>query len=171
MYSNIHRIGAANNLLAAAIDARMFHEATQTTDQLFNRLCPVNSASQRRQAFSPIMLRRLEKCGISKTKSPDELEPEEIAAFVRLDLDPESITWHRVVDTCDRFLRKVTVGQNPTERGQSRETGFDITVASEIMAILALATTLGDLRERLGRIVIGTSVSGVPVTVRWFGVL
>lgn len=74
----------------------------------------------------------------------------------RLDIEPSSITWRRVVDTCDRMLRDITVGQGPREgeaRGAVRQTGFDITVASEIMAVLALATSLRDLRERLGRMV------------------
>lgn len=76
----------------------------------------------------------------------------------------------RVLDTCDRFLRQVTIGVAPTERGQTRTTGFDITVASEIMAILALTTSLKDMRERLGRIVIGLSRSGEPVTADDLGV-
>ena len=54
-----------------------------------------------------------------------------------------------------RFLRVVTVGEGPEERGQERTTGFDIAVASEIMAVLALATDLGDMRDRLGRMVVG----------------
>ncbi|RQM16451.1 hypothetical protein B5M09_010313 [Aphanomyces astaci] len=58
---------------------------------------------------------------------------------------------NRVLDTCDRFLRGITIGQAPTEQGHGRNTGFDITVASEIMAVLALATSLTDMRERLGR--------------------
>lgn len=63
-----------------------------------------------------------------------------------------------------RFIRGVTVGQGKEERGQTRETGFDITVSSEIMAVLALATDLKDMRERLGRMVIGTSKKGEPIT-------
>ena len=55
------------------------------------------------------------------------------------------------------YLRSITVGQGPAEYGLTRETGFDITVASEIMAILALTTSLADMRERLGNMVIGTS--------------
>ena len=63
-----------------------------------------------------------------------------------------------------RFLRKITVGQSPTEKGHTRETQFDITVASEIMAVLALTNSLGDMRERLGKIVVASSKAGVPVT-------
>lgn len=55
--------------------------------------------------------------------------------FVRLDIDPESITWRRVLDTNDRFLRGVTTGQGPLERDMTHKTGFDITVSSEIMAV------------------------------------
>ncbi len=158
---DIHAITAANNLLAAAIDARMFHEATQTDKALFNRLCP--TAKDGSSSFSPVMLRRLKKLGIDKT-DPKELTEEEVSRFVRLDIDPDSITWRRVTDTNDRFLRGITVGKGPAEKGMTRETGFDITVASEIMAILALTTSLEDMRERLGRMVIGTSRAGVPVT-------
>jgi formate--tetrahydrofolate ligase len=72
-----------------------------------------------------------------------------------LGLDPHSITWPRVVDVSDRALRQIVVGLGGRDNGFPRETGFDIAVASEVMAILALATSLKDLRQRLGRIVIG----------------
>lgn len=81
-----------------------------------------------------------------------------------LDLDPAAITWRRVVDISDRALRQIVVGLGGPENGIPRETGFDIAVASEVMAILALASDLGDLRKRLGRIVVGTSRQGRPVT-------
>ena len=165
---DIHAITAANNLLAAAIDARMFHEAQQPdNDKLFNALCPADKQGKRR--FSPSMLRRLEKLGIGKT-DPAELTAEERARFARLDIDPAAITWRRVVDTNDRFLRDITVGQGPEEKGMTRRTGYDITVASEIMAILALTTDLADMRERMGRIVIGTSKAGEAVTAEDLGV-
>ncbi|VAI32952.1 unnamed protein product [Triticum turgidum subsp. durum] len=161
MTGDIHAITAANNLLAAAIDTRIFHEASQSDKALFNRLCPPNKEGKRR--FADVMLRRLIKLGISKT-DPDELTPEEVRRFARLDIDPASITWRRVMDVNDRFLRKITVGQGPEEKGMVRETGFDISVASEIMAVLALTTSLADMRERLGRMVIGNSKAGEPVT-------
>lgn len=164
---DIHAITAANNLLAAAIDVRMFHERTQTDEALFNRLCPADKQGKRK--FAPVMLRRLAKLGISKT-DPEELTPEERREFSRLDIDPASITWRRVIDTNDRFLRSITVGQGPEERGQSRGTGFDITVSSEIMAVLALATDLADMRERLGRMVVGNDTKGRPVTADDLGV-
>ncbi|CAH8319492.1 unnamed protein product [Eruca vesicaria subsp. sativa] len=139
--SDIHAITASNNLLAAAIDARMFHEAFQSDMVLFNRLCRPNKEGK--CSFTDIMFRRLTKLGISKT-SPEELTPGEIRRFARLDIVPDSITWRRVMDVNDRFLRKITVGQGSEEKGMTRETGFDISVASEIMAVLALTTSLGD---------------------------
>ncbi|KAG9139294.1 hypothetical protein Leryth_011294 [Lithospermum erythrorhizon] len=167
MTGDIHAITAANNLLAAAIDARMFHESTQSDKALFNRLCPPNKEGKR--SFSNIMFRRLQKLGISKT-NPEDLTPEEMKKFARLDIDPETITWRRVMDVNDRFLRKITVGQGPEEKGMVRETGFDIAVASEIMAVLALTTSLSDMRERLGKMVIGNSRAGDPVTADDIGV-
>jgi methylenetetrahydrofolate dehydrogenase (NADP+) / methenyltetrahydrofolate cyclohydrolase / formyltetrahydrofolate synthetase len=164
---DIHAITAANNLLAAAIDSRMFHESRQSDEALFNRLCPADKQGNR--SFSPSMLRRLEKLGIDKT-DPNELTPEERSRFARLDIDPDTITWRRVVDINDRHLRSVTIGQGPDEKGHTRETGFDITVASEIMAILALTTDLADMRERFGRVVIGTNSRGEAVTAEDLGV-
>jgi formyltetrahydrofolate synthetase len=164
---DIHAITAANNLLAAAIDVRILHEASQDDEKLFNAFCPANKKGERR--FSPIMLRRLKKLGIDKT-NPADLTPEEKRRMFRLDIDPASITWNRVIDISDRFLRVVKVGLGPEEKGMVRETGFDITVASEIMAILALTTGMADMRERLGRIVIGTSKAGEAVTADDLGV-
>ncbi|MFO7584502.1 MAG: formate--tetrahydrofolate ligase [Anaerolineales bacterium] len=164
---DIHAITAANNLLAAAIDARMLHEASQDDEKLFNALCPPDKTGERR--FSPSMLRRLEKLGIGKT-NPEDLTPEERARFARLDIDADKITWRRVVDTNDRFLREIEVGHGPEEKGRIRRTGYDITVASEIMAILALTTDLRDMRERLGAMVIGTNHAGEAVTAEDLGV-
>ncbi len=115
------------------------------------------------------MVRRLKKLGIEKT-NPADLTPEEKRRMFRLDIDPASITWNRVIDISDRFLRVIKIGLGPEEKGMVRETGFDITVASEIMAILALTTGLADMRERLGRIVIGTSKAGEAVTADDLGV-
>jgi formyltetrahydrofolate synthetase len=158
---DIHAITAANNLLAAAIDTRWFHENSQKDDALFERLCPPAKDGSRR--FSPVMLRRLRKLGISKT-NPNDLTTEERSRFARLDIDPDSITWRRVTDTNDRMLRQITIGQGPEEKGMTRVTGYDIAVASEIMAILALTTSLADMRERLGAMVIGTSKAGEAIT-------
>jgi len=158
---DIHAITAANNLMAAAIDTRWFHENSQKPEGLFDRLCPPAKDGSRR--FSPVMLRRLKKLGINKT-NPDDLTPEERLRFAYLNIDPNSITWRRVTDTNDRMLRQITIGQGPEEKGMTRVTGYDITVASEIMAILALTTSLADMRERLGKMVIGTSKAGEPIT-------
>ena len=163
---DIHAITAANNLLAAAIDTRMHHESYQSDESLFNRLCPPAKDGSRK--FSPVMLRRLKKLGIDKT-DPNDLTEEERSRFVRLDIDPDTITWRRVVDTNDRYLRKIMIGLGPKEKFQ-RETGFDITVASEIMAILALTTSLADMRERLGKMVVAMSRSGEPITADDLGV-
>ncbi|KAL7309087.1 tetrahydrofolate synthase [Mucor circinelloides] len=163
---DLHAVTAANNLLAAAIDARMFHENTQTDKALFNRLCPAKKGVR---AFAPVMMKRLKKLGIDKT-NPNDLTPEEAGRFARLDIDPATITWQRGLDTNDRFLRKITIGQNPTEKGQERTTGFDICVASEVMAVLALANDLKDMRDRLGAMVVASSKAGDPVTADDLGI-
>jgi len=164
---DIHAITAANNLMAAAIDARMFHESEATDEQLFNRLLPLDKSGKRH--FTRGMVARLEKLGITAAE-PDDLTPEERRKLCRLDIDASTITWRRVMDTSDRFLRGITIGKGPEEKGFTRETGFDIAVASEIMAILALTTSLRDMRERLGKIVIGVSKSGDAVTAEDIGV-
>nr|MDQ3842118.1 formate--tetrahydrofolate ligase [Actinomycetota bacterium] len=79
-------------------------------------------------------------------------------------IDRHSVTWRRVLDVNDRSLRNIITGLGARADGVPREAGFDITAASEVMAILALATSLHDLRERLGRIVIGSTTDGKPVT-------
>jgi formate--tetrahydrofolate ligase len=81
-----------------------------------------------------------------------------------LRLDLHNITWRRVLDVNDRALRNVVIGMGTKEDGVVRQTGFDITAASEVMAILALATDIDDLRARLGRIVVGYDTGGTPVT-------
>jgi formyltetrahydrofolate synthetase len=125
---DIHAVGAAHNLLAAAIDARIMHEDTLSDD-------------------------RLASMGLK-----------------RLDIDPYSLTWNRVVDVNDRALRNIIVGLGAKGDGRPRQSGFDITVASEVMAILALTTSLRDLRQRLGRIVIGTDKKRNPITAEDLGV-
>ena len=79
-------------------------------------------------------------------------------------IDRHSVTWRRVLDVNDRSLRNIITGLGPRADGVIRESGFDITAASEVMAILALSTSLQDLRKRLGRIVVGTTTDGQPVT-------
>jgi len=81
-----------------------------------------------------------------------------------LGLDAHDITWRRVLDVNDRALRNIVIGLGPRADGVTRQTGFDITAASEVMATLALTTSLLDLRQRLGRIVVGYRKGGIPVT-------
>lgn len=81
-----------------------------------------------------------------------------------LKIDPASIMWRRVVDVSDRFLRNIKIGLGGPQDGFERNSGFDITVASEVMAILALTDSLKDLRQRIGRIILATTKEGKPVT-------
>jgi methylenetetrahydrofolate dehydrogenase (NADP+)/methenyltetrahydrofolate cyclohydrolase/formyltetrahydrofolate synthetase/formate--tetrahydrofolate ligase len=125
---DIHAVGAAHNLLAAAIDNRIYFESKMTDEKLAKR------------------------------------------DLKRLDIDPYSITWNRVLDVSDRALRNITIGLGAESDGRPRQTGFDITVASEVMAILALTTSLKDLRERLGRIVFAIDKKKKPITAEDLGV-
>lgn len=164
---DIHAITAANNLLAAAIDVRIMHEAEATDDQMFIRLFPKDKQGKRH--FAVNMKNRKAKLGIT-VDDPEQLTPEERVRFCRLDIDPATITFRRVVDTSDRFLRGITIGRGPEEVNFPRETGYDITVASEIMAILALTTSLADMRRRFGEVVIGRNKRGEAVTADDLGV-
>ncbi|MBS3734574.1 MAG: formate--tetrahydrofolate ligase [Phycisphaerae bacterium] len=126
--SDIHAVSISNNLLAAAIDARIKHE---------------EHADDERWA----------RTGLD-----------------RLDIAPETVTWRRVVDVNDAALRSIETGLSDSWMdGPRRRTGFDIAVASEIMAVLALAWDQRDLRRRLGRIVIGADRRGEPVTAEQIG--
>ncbi|KAJ8674099.1 hypothetical protein QAD02_005361 [Eretmocerus hayati] len=162
---DIHAVSAANNLLAAQIDARYFHEETQSDKALYDRLVPTIKGQR---SFSKIQLRRLAKLGIQKT-DPNALDEQERARFARLDIDPENIPFTRVVDINDRYLRKITIGQGSTEKGKIRETSFKISVGSEVMAILALATSVEDMKRRLGNMVVAFSKRGEPLTADDFG--
>jgi formyltetrahydrofolate synthetase len=106
---DIHAIGAANNLLAAMLEAHLLHGN-------------------------------------------------------ELDIDPLSISWRRCVDINDRALRDIAIGLGGRANGYPRQTGFDITAASEVMAIVAVARDLFDLRARLGAITVGSTYEGEPVT-------
>ena len=88
----------------------------------------------------------------------------------KFNFDPYETWWNRVVDMNDRTLRRIVVGVGGLANGPLRETGFDIAVASEVMAILALTKSLKDLRERMGRIVLGLDRSGKPITTEDIGV-
>jgi len=160
---DIHAVTAANNLLAAAIDSRILHErATGDDEKLARAICPDGT-------FAPAVRKRAKRLGI-KARTLDDLPPEAKRRLFRLDIDPASITWQRVVDINDRHLRRIQIGLGDDEKGNERLTGYDISVASEVMAILALTTGIEDMRERLGRIVIGTNTQGEPVTAEDLGV-
>jgi methylenetetrahydrofolate dehydrogenase (NADP+) / methenyltetrahydrofolate cyclohydrolase / formyltetrahydrofolate synthetase len=149
---DIHAVSAAHNLLAAAINNRMAKEARWSTAYLAKALCPDNE-------YTPSMRKRLEKLGIESEK-PSDLSDEDKERMFRLNIDPDGIQWRRVVDVSDAALRNIVVGMGGTNNGVVRETGYDITVASEIMAALAMCSDLADLRERMGRIIIGTNKTG-----------
>ncbi len=160
---DIHAVTAANNLLAAAIDARILHERAITDDEkLATALCPDGT-------FAPSIQKRAKRLGIQANKLAD-LNAEEKRRLFRLDINPDSITWMRVVDINDRLLRKIQIGLGDEEKGNERYTGYDISVASEVMAILGLTTSIEDLRDRLSRVVIGTSSKGEAVTAEDLGV-
>jgi methylenetetrahydrofolate dehydrogenase (NADP+)/methenyltetrahydrofolate cyclohydrolase/formyltetrahydrofolate synthetase/formate--tetrahydrofolate ligase len=131
---DIHAITAAHNMVAAAIDARWFHESRLSDADLTD------------------------------------------LGLERLGIDVFNLQWNRVLDINDRALRNVIVGLGGKAEGRPRETGFDIAVASELMAILALvdgdsyASALRNLRERVGRVVFGASKKGVPLTLEDLGV-
>ncbi len=138
---DLHAITAAHNLCAAALDARLMHERNYPGEAWAKR-----TRSERRPEGLP-----------------------------RLNLNPYSITWNRVVDMNDRALRDILTGLGDKWDGYPRQTGFDITVASEVMAILALVSgdnyrsTLRDLRERIGRAVVGYDYAGKPVSTEDLG--
>jgi methylenetetrahydrofolate dehydrogenase (NADP+)/methenyltetrahydrofolate cyclohydrolase/formyltetrahydrofolate synthetase len=149
---DIHAVGAAHNLLAAAVDNRLSKEAMWSTDFLARALCPDGE-------YTPSMRKRLEKLGL-KSEKPSDLSGEDKERMFRLNIDPYAIQWRRVVDVSDAALRNIIIGLGTENDGPTRQAGYDITVASEIMAALALCSDLADLRERMGRIIIGTSSSG-----------
>jgi formyltetrahydrofolate synthetase len=88
----------------------------------------------------------------------------------KLNFDPYQVLWRRVLDMNDRALRNVILGLDGVENGPLRQSGFDIAVASEVMAILALSTSLKDLRERIGRVVVGIDKQGNAITTEQLGV-
>lgn len=160
---DIHAVSAANNLLAAAIDARMLHERAQTDD---DKLAKSMTADGQ---FTDSQRKRLARLGI-KAETLADMSTADKRRMFRLDIDSASITWQRVVDINDRHLRRIQINLGDEEKGNERFTGFDISVASEVMAILGLTTSLADMRERLSRIVIGTSKQGDPITAEDLGV-
>ena len=131
---DVHAVSVAHNLVAAAIDARWYHEGRLTTPEL------------------------------------------KALGLKRLNINPDRISWHRVVDVNDRALRHVVIGLGGSVDGRPRESGYDIAVASELMAILALvdgadySSALRNLRERVGRVVFGLAKDGTPITLDDLGV-
>jgi formyltetrahydrofolate synthetase len=155
---DIHAVGAAHNLLAAAIDNRIVKESQWSTDFLAKMLCPDDE-------YTDSMRRRLEKLGIESEK-PSDLSDADKERMFRLNIDPYSIQWNRVVDVSDAALRNIISGLGTESDGRPRQTGYDITVASEIMAALGMCSGLADLRERMGRIIFGMSKKGGLTQVR-----
>jgi len=153
---DIHAVGAAHNLLAAAVDNRLAKESRWSTNFLAKSLCP-------KDTYTPSQRKRLEKLGIQSEK-PSDLSDADKERFFRLDIDPYAIQWRRVVDVSDAALRNIIIGLGAVNDGVPRQAGYDITVSSEIMAALALCSGLTDLRERMGRIIIGTNKKGEPIT-------
>jgi methylenetetrahydrofolate dehydrogenase (NADP+)/methenyltetrahydrofolate cyclohydrolase/formyltetrahydrofolate synthetase len=149
---DIHAVGAAHNLLAAAIDNRINKENRWSDAFLAKSLCPDDE-------YTPSMRKRLEKLGIESEK-PSDLSDKDRRRMFRLNIDPYAVQWRRVVDVSDAALRNIVLGLGTVNDGTPRESGYDITVASEIMAALAMCSDLADLRARMGRIIIGTSGSG-----------
>jgi formyltetrahydrofolate synthetase len=160
---DIHAVGAAHNLLAAAIDSRRLHESRQSDEGMFNALVKDG-------AFTESQKKRLKKLGIDPNKDPKKFSAEEKKKFAKLDIDDYSISWNRVVDLNDSSLRNIVLGLGGNMDGRPRQTGYDITVASEIMAALALCTDLADLRDRMGRIIFGTNKSNEALTAEDLGV-
>ena len=164
---DIHAVTASNNLLAAALDTRLVYEENHPDDrQLMAALC--KKGPDGKPAFSACHERRMARLGI-KARTPADLTDEQVRAVFRLDLDADSITWNRVLDVNDKMLRRITVGLG-AEENRPRTTGFDIAVASEVMAVLALSTGLEDMRNRLRRMVVGFDKAGRPVTADDLGV-
>jgi len=159
---DIHAVSAANNLLAAAIDARMLHERAQPDDDKLAKAMTLDGQ------FTDSQRKRLAKLGL-KAETLADLSTADKRRMFRLDIDPNSLTWQRVVDVNDRHLRRVQINLGDEEKGNERFTGFDISVASEVMAILGLTTGLADMRERLGRIVVGTNKQSDPITAEDLG--
>jgi formyltetrahydrofolate synthetase len=159
---DMHAVTVANNLLAAAIDARMLHECDALDDEkLAAKLAPDGEFNRSQRA-------RLERLGIAAARPPD-LSRDDRRRLFRLDFDPDRIAVNRVMDTNDRMLRRIRIGLGEEEAGHDRPAGFDISTASEVMAILALAQSPADLRTRLGRMLAGWSRDGDPITAEDLG--
>ncbi len=160
---DIHAVAVAHNLMAAAIDARRLHESRRTPSELFDILVKDGQ-------FTDWQKDRLTRLGIDPEKPAADFTEAEKLRFAYLDMDDHNVFWRRVVDVSDSSLRNIVTGLGGPLDGLARQNGFDIAVASEIMAILALATDLPDLRKRVGRIIFGVSRQGRPLTAEDLGV-
>jgi methylenetetrahydrofolate dehydrogenase (NADP+) / methenyltetrahydrofolate cyclohydrolase / formyltetrahydrofolate synthetase len=159
---DIHAVAVAHNLMAAAIDARRLHESRRSAPELFDILVKDGR-------FTDWQKSRLGRLGIDPAKRLSDFTEAEKQRFSYLDIDDHNVFWRRVVDVSDSSLRNVVTGLGGPLDGLTRQNGFDIAVASEIMAVLALATDLADLRARIGRIIFGVSRRGVPLTAEDLG--
>lgn len=160
---DIHAISAAHNLMAAAIDARRLHESRHADGEMFDLLI-------RKDAFTSSQKKRLAKLGIDAKKKPSGLTDKEKQRFAFLDIEDNSINFNRVVDINDSSLRYTVIGLGGNLDGRTRQAQYDIAVASELMAILALTTNYRDLRDRLGRIIFANSRNKEPLTAEDLGV-
>lgn len=95
-------------------------------------VCSIAYANLGKRILSDIQKRRLERLGIKVPADANDLSPEDRKRFSRVNIDPETIVWNRVLDTNDRFLRSVEVGHGPAEKGHVRKAEFTIAVASEV---------------------------------------
>jgi methylenetetrahydrofolate dehydrogenase (NADP+)/methenyltetrahydrofolate cyclohydrolase/formyltetrahydrofolate synthetase len=158
-----HAVGVAHNLMAAAIDARRLHESKKRGADFFESLI-------KNGTFTDSQKKRLKKLGIDPNARPADLTDDQKERFARLNIDDHNILWRRVVDVSDSSLRNIVTGLGGPTDGLTRQNGFDITVASEIMAVLALASDLSDLRERIGRMIFAVDTAGRPLTAEDLGV-
>ncbi|KAK4337260.1 hypothetical protein RND71_044163 [Anisodus tanguticus] len=157
---DIHAVTSANNLIAAALESRAFHEATQSDQALYQKLVPRTPGVPRK--FNDVQKRRLEKLDLPADTDPDLLTPEQIKEFSRLNINTKQLEWNRVLDLDDRFLREITIGKGYQEKGFVRDTKFEISVSSELMSVLSVCQNLKDARERIGNIVVAFSREEPP---------
>lgn len=160
---DFHAISAAHNLLAAAIFTRIIHESKSTDEQLLRRMCPLDARTGKHKIPGHLQ-RRQARLGLDSDIA--SLSPGEVSRLVRLNVDPDKVYWRRVVDCNDKMLRHITTVSDGVS---IEDTGFDITPASEIMAIVCQAVNLADIRERLAKMVVAVSTSGEPLTAEDFG--
>ncbi len=153
---DLHAIGAANNLLAAMLDNHIHqgNELNIDTRSITWRRCVDMNDRQ---------LRNIVDGGAANNLLAAMLD-NHIHQGNELNIDTRSITWRRCVDMNDRQLRNIVDGLGSRVDGVTREDGFDITVASEVMAAFCLANDIADLKERLGKIIVAYNYEGQPVT-------